>query len=689
MKFCLIASSEISIQESLKIILRDRFNTICVQSGEEALEALARSPINIVFLDTNLPDYRGLSLLERIRSMNITVPVIVISSGNLPKIRSEKAVNLLDDILIKPFDKEQVDFLVERALERNQLVQKIHYLEKKIQETHGGFHGGNGFGKYDGIQPYPEKKGDVSFNYQQYAIREFFKSLTHISDIEKLLDYSIRQIAEIFGINKVSIMLKDDSHPRYVIKAAIGLDETICKSVIFDMTSGCPSWFLRFNQILKREDAVRNLYTSDGLLIYEQMERVQSVISAPLFSKGKLIGILNLGNKITGKPYFDEDFELISMISNYLSVAIENSSLYREISIQKRYNENILKNIISGVIAIDRLGRVTTYNKSAERILKVPFREVHGKPVQRLGSMFADILLRTLEGQAIYQRYETVNPVTKAPLGISTSQLKEETGEVLGAIMVFSDLTEAKELEKKIKTVERLNFWSNLANRLAQEIRNPLVAIRTFAQLLPDKYQDEDFRKNFYEIVISEIDRLNHITQKLMEFAQPRENQFEEQDINEIIQQAIIAHEKKIVEKKAKIIKSFANQPLIAMVDKANLQEAISNLIENSLEAIPEGGKVKIKTALANEKVEGIQRGVHRGPYVQITVQDTGCGIPKEHVQEVFSPFFTTKIKGMGFGLPIAQRIIQDHNGKIELVTQVGKGTSFRIYLPYAEKGVA
>jgi PAS domain S-box-containing protein len=518
----------------------------------------------------------------------------------------------------------------------------------------------------------------------QYALKEFFKALTHITDLERLLDFILHAIAEVFQVNKAAILLLDALKSQYRVKASLGIEDARVRNLAFKLGEGLPGWLLRHNQILNKDDAQRLAFSREGVLVNEQLEALDAKISAPLLTKGRLVGMICLGNKVTGRLYAEGDVELLSMIGNYTAIAVENSLLYRELSFQKRYSENILKSIASGVIAIDTLGRVTTYNPTAERILGAARDEIVGRSIQKLGSMFADILLRTVEGNEIFCRHEIAHPVTKAPLGISTSLLRDDTDRIKGAIMVFTDLTDSKELEAKTRDLERLRFWSTLANRMAQEIRNPLVAVKTFAQLLPEKYQDEEFRRSFYDVVIGEIDRLNRITESLLEFAQPRETRWEREDVNEIVGVVLQARADRMAGQNIKLVKQVSADPLFVKGDRNHLAKALGHIVDNGLEAIAAGGRLRVRTQrVARPPLNG--RPHHRvrpGEWVEVLIEDSGAGIPHENLGDIFSPFFTTKIKGMGFGLPIAQRIVQDHLGRIEVQTEPGKGTKFRVLLP-------
>jgi two-component system sensor histidine kinase AtoS len=692
MKFALIVSHELGVQESLRMILKDDFSVLQATTGSEAVALVAHHPVDVALIEPTLPDYKGLSLLERLREVSEDICFVLVSAAR--EHDQLAATNGYPDyeVLGKPFDREEVRWVLRKALDHARLTREVRMLKSRMELNGGGRYVSVPF-RDDYLVPSPPapwQLGEKDSPSIQFALKEFFKALTHITDMDRLLDFVLHAISEMFQVNKAVILLFEQGKSQFRVKASLGIEETRLRNLVFRLGEGLPGWLLRYNQILRKEDVELSGFTREGALVLEQLEALDAKISTPLLTKGKLVGILCLGNKVTGRTYSEGDVELLSMVGNYTAIAVENSLLYRELALQKKYNENILKSIASGVIAIDNLGRITTYNPNAERILAIPREEVVGRSVQKLGSVFADILLRTLDGNEAFCRHEIAHPMTKAPLGISTSRLRDEANRIKGAIMTFTDLTESKELESKTKDLERLRFWSALANRMAQEIRNPLVAVKTFAQLLPERYSDEEFRQSFFSVVMGEVDRLNKITECLMEFAQPRENRFDRADLHEIIHVALQAKEELLKARNTRVVKQIPSEPVYVIADRAHLEKAISHILDNSLEAMPEAGRLRLKTQRVRHSMNGKPATSRLGrEWVEILIEDSGTGIPREHLPDIFSPFFTTKIKGMGFGLPIAQRVIQDHRGRIEVESEPGKGSKVKIFMPVDVNGGA
>lgn len=239
-----------------------------------------------------------------------------------------------------------------------------------------------------------------------------------------------------------------------------------------------------------------------------------------------------------------------------------------------------------------------------------------------------------------------------------------------------------KKSQNILRRSDRLASLGTLIASLAHEIRNPLVSIKTFTQLLPERMDDEEFRDYFLKVAASEIDRLTSLINELLGFAKPSEPNLKGEDINALIDRMgiLVANEAK--KKNIVIIKKYDPHLPSIMVDAEQLKQVLLNILLNAIQAIENEGKIWIETRVAS-----IIHEEKREPYVQIEIRDTGVGIPPENIDRVFDPFFSTKPDGSGLGLAISYQIIHEHGGFIDVESEVGKGTSFRINLPLRAGG--
>jgi len=242
------------------------------------------------------------------------------------------------------------------------------------------------------------------------------------------------------------------------------------------------------------------------------------------------------------------------------------------------------------------------------------------------------------------------------------------------------DLTAEDNLRQKQDLVDRAAFWTDLAASMSHEIRNPLVAIKTFAQLLPERFDDPDFRKDFNEIVVQEIDRLDKIITQINNFAHPSELVMKPIDVRASVRKAIELARERVKKNGVAIDTTLPNDLPKVLGDEAALTEAFAHLVANAAEAT--SGRAKPRITLAAKQ---IREGEHASGVV-VTVKDNGKGISADLKDKVFSPFCTTKARGMGLGLPIVKRTIFDHNGRVDIDSNP-HGTSVSVMLPASPNG--
>jgi two-component system NtrC family sensor kinase len=236
---------------------------------------------------------------------------------------------------------------------------------------------------------------------------------------------------------------------------------------------------------------------------------------------------------------------------------------------------------------------------------------------------------------------------------------------------LYEDLKRSKSY---IRRADRLASLGTLTAGLAHEIRNPLVAIKTFTHLLPERIDDQEFRDKFLHIASGEVDRISSLITELLDFARPSDPKLEMENINIILDGMILLVTTEMNKKQINNMKDYdSNLPLVE-IDREQIKQVFLNILLNAIEATPQKGKITVRTR-SFTKPGG-------EPYVQVEFTDTGCGIPSDQLEEIFNPFFTTKTTGSGLGLSISNQIVRDHRGYIDVESQSGKGSSFFINLP-------
>ncbi|MGV8080157.1 MAG: two-component system sensor histidine kinase AtoS [Syntrophales bacterium] len=338
-------------------------------------------------------------------------------------------------------------------------------------------------------------------------------------------------------------------------------------------------------------------------------------------------------------------------------------------------NENILWSIAEGVITVDVNGNVTSINPAGRQIMGLDPEEVIGRPYEALldrDAGFTSYLLNTLRNGNEYVSVDIDVPLQDRTVHVSssTSLLRDGSGKVIGAVAIFKDVSETRQLQKQVMRADRLAALGELIAGIAHDIRNPLTSIRGFVQYLQKSGNPEEV-KEYAPLIIRQVDGLNRTIGELLRFAKPAPPHFEPVQLNDLIGGEIMRLVRNRAAKQS-IDVELDLDPMLPMIraDGEQLKQVLLNLLINSGQAMTSGGRIVIRTSMDTPGK------------LTIVVADNGAGIAPQHLEKIFDPFFSTKPAGTGLGLAIVNHIINGHNGTIAIVSEPGKGTTVTIRLP-------
>ena len=341
----------------------------------------------------------------------------------------------------------------------------------------------------------------------------------------------------------------------------------------------------------------------------------------------------------------------------------------------------------NGVIAILRDGTVALMNDEAYRIFSLtpeprdvgrPFSEVfHRRPD------VARVLSGAFELTTLPNRAELRLKDLDRVIGYTLSQVKDDGGRAIGAVMFFKDLTQVEQLEERERLRDRLASLGEMAAGIAHELKNPLAGIEVMAGLLRRQVSESADAQSLLADIISEAKLANAIVVEMLEFVRPIRLQVERTDLGDVLHQAVTLAENKV--KRGGVSVHLDLEPALPMIhgDRYQLCQVFTNLLTNAFEALDGRGQIGIKAVAETiEQDPGFADAQAPTPAVVVDVTDDGPGVPLELSDRIFDPFFTTKPQGSGLGLPIVRKIVDAHDGRIDLTSTPGRGTRFRITLP-------
>jgi PAS domain S-box-containing protein len=369
----------------------------------------------------------------------------------------------------------------------------------------------------------------------------------------------------------------------------------------------------------------------------------------------------------------------------------------KEVSKLERYNVRILEAMTNGLVTLNMEGRIVRWNDMAARITGHLVGEVEGQLCQELfcdSPSFVRILLDGVQTQSVcWDRSVsfTRSDGREVPLEINTSLLEDEAGQTTGLLGIFRDLSLVHELEQRLRRADRLAAVGRMAATVAHEIKNPLVALKTFVDMVPRRAKDPVFIARFRDIVPKEVDRVNAIMEDLLDLSRPPRLSPRPLHVEEVITRCIALYEHQAAERGITLLQELtANLPQVR-ADPEYLARALGNLTINAIQAMSAGGtlivrsgiRVPWQSALTTKTIQGdLMAPNATQPFVSIAVTDTGTGMTPEQLDSLFTPFFTTKEKGTGLGLALTHKIIEEHQGYLHVESQFGVGSTFTILLP-------
>lgn len=411
-------------------------------------------------------------------------------------------------------------------------------------------------------------------------------------------------------------------------------------------------------------------------MIRQLMTRAFGVV--PLLSGGEAIGMIWVDNLFSGKQIKDDDLQSLMIFTSHIVSAIENARLFENVSLARAELKNIFESITDMVYFTDKDCAIKRVNqavikklgKTEEEIIgKKCFEMFHGKDEH---SSFCPHIKTMTSHEPTVEEIE--DPYLGGTFVVSSSPIFDTFGQYAGTVHVARDITELNLLKNKVTSSERMAALGELAAKVAHEIRNPLVSVGGFARKLLKITQGEAFE--YAEIIVNEVSRLEYILKEILGFVKGPVTTKSSMDINPVLKETIDFITPEVNEKGNEIINLLSNSPIMVVMDKNGIREAILNIITNANNAT-DNGTITIRTGSDNNEAF-------------IEIADSGSGIRPEELNHIFNPFYTTRPDGTGLGLSVTNKIILEHNGRIEVEshcqepgeTGTKKGSAFKIYFP-------
>jgi len=528
----------------------------------------------------------------------------------------------------------------------------FHPLKQRIQ---------HGFDRYLYREPY---------NYQR-VIRDTSRKLSETIDLPTILDCVGWAIQNTLKLEWTAVYLVDDDGERLerVWRAGGGNPPST-----FPLTLSLANRSATTGSLLFRDELAS---VDDGKSTLAEMCRLDADVVAPFLEGGRLFGLLVAGPKRSASPYFSEDADLLQTLVHQSVVAIRNAQAHQRVLLMNEELQKTLAAIESGVVTVRVRGRLSVLNKAAEQLMGRSAEDLQKGGFEQLPLILKQLIETTLDDGQARSQIEISLPNHAGqvmPLMCTVSPLRSPHGSLAGAVIVFTDLSRLRELERERRRAEGLASLEAIASGMVHEIRNPLVSIKAFTQLLPSRFEDSEFRQKFTRVVGRGIDRVDELLDRFKMLSAASHQPMRPIDLTTPLSDTLSLLQPQLLENRIALRQAIRGPYPPILGNASQLEQLFHNLCLNAIESMGAGGELIVRVA---------DLSLTGGSTLLVEFSDTGSGIPQDLIEQIFNPFVTSKSHGMGLGLAICRAIADAHRANLRARNHIDRsGCTFTVEFP-------
>jgi PAS domain S-box-containing protein len=597
-------------------------------SDAEALAQLGRIDIDLVVWANGSVRPGGPSLLDRVRELmptTVTVAMGAGENGDLPA----------DFALAETCTARQLQTVLAQAVERHRLLHENAALRARVPVTPVAQ-------ALTGEHPVPSTR----------VLKEFTRILAAGFDLSRTLEMFVEAVVEFLRPARLALLLPEADKLAYRVRVHRGVAPQIADTVRLPADRGLCHWL-----------TVQGRPARAGELLEPQVARelalLQAVMAVPLLARGELVAVLVVGPPVVHSGYAAHEVETLFDLATHLAGAIDGITLHHRLQRASEFNERILQHMSTGVVTIGVDERVGAMNPRAAEILGLDPAAIVGQDLRALPSPLGDMLYEALISGRAQPRAEIRLALGGLWLEVSTYPVRSD--ETMGAVLVLDDLTAQKELAAQKREAEQLDLLTRVIARIADEIKNPLVSINTFMELIGERFDDPDFRRHFSSVVAGDVRRLVQVFEKLAGLVSQGELNFTTVDVHTVIDEAVADVEQGDGVTHKTIAVHVTREPaaLAVKVEPTQLRKAFTYLIWYLGHHSPDPASVSVSV--------GRRHDGGAPDDVRIVVGSRTAVVPVREGDRLFDPLRMVQENLIDIGPAVSQRIIEALGGRLEL----------------------
>jgi len=677
MKTILALSNHPAFAETIRAGLNpEQYRVVHRLGVDEAEPLLVHGLVAACILDTDMMDVELVWVIERLRRRDPKCAIIAYTAYSESAWEEEAFLHGLTHILTKPVRTR----LLASLLERPESAPSTQVATRPSQSS---------------VIPSSQiplfRQSDVSVtgrfvNAAQTldVLRDFSSILTHSLDAEAMLKQFLMFLREILSVNRAAIFLNRPCSPmaenfspddtRSLRSAtAIGLSSGLLEHFELSLDSGIGGQLARLGRILRRDSDEVRMDTE----AQKEFELLRAQVAVPILNRETIIGVAVFDGRVTGEPLTNAELELIFHLLGQVGLGMGNIWLHDQLSENHEMMTDVLRELSSACIVVGRDLKVLHANKAARRHFGTKNKQTGGLEFSDLPQSLGAKIYQVLKTGAVMgpYRYEPESsPGTIYSISVVPFQRANSTVPI-SALLTADDLTQAEQLRNLEAEAANLRLIRSMADRMAHEIGNAMVPLSTHQQLLVEKYKDKEFRESLDHALADGVKRVSRLVSQMRFLAREGHIEQETVSVGKLVEESYQEARKHLNVENAQLELEDGGKPIVITGDHAALKHALAEIFLNALQANPKEPKiiVRLKTVANGEGKQNLE----------IEVQDNGAGFTPEAAEKVPSPFFTTRAVGLGLGLTVSKKIIETHDGKLEIVPpQSGQHGIVRVLLP-------
>lgn len=645
MKTALLVTVDASLQRRLAQCLAS-FTVFEAVNDADALQTLRLIDVDLILRDGRAPAGAIPAFVARVRDVAPLAVIIAVGAS-----RDEDAA-AADFALAEQCAPRDMETVVRQALERHRLARELAAARA----------------------PASEPEVEQGPRWDEAAVARVLKGFTKLFaagfDLPRVLDMFLDAVGELVRPARIAILLPGDGGD-FAVAAERGLAAQIVHAVRLSPAEGLARW-------LATQGRPARLQELRDAEVARELRLVQGVVAVPLLARGELVAILVLGAPVLGPGYARAELETLFDLATHLATVIRDVALHHELAHEKEFTDRILFHMASGVVTIGRDERIGTLNRRAEEILGLAETAVVGQDLRALPSPLGDMLYEALSTGRGVTRAEIQLALRRLWLEVSTYVVRDGSGVPMGAVLVFDDLTAHKELAAQKRQAEQFQLLGRVVARIADEIKNPLVSVNTFVELIGERYDDPDFRKQFSAVVHRDVRRLVEVFEKLVSLVTGGRLNFSTVDAYEVVSQLV-----EIVDpaddgtgRHLQLEVAPATEALLVKVDVGQLRRALQYLVR-FLRHNTSGDLARVSLSVGrHENGAGMSD-------VRILVGSRTATVASEKLERLFDPVHMVQEGLVDVGPAVSQRLIEALGGRLAM-RQGKHELAFLVSLPSA-----